>query len=98
MPAAERVRARAGRAADPDQRPAHPSRAARAHAAVPVVHREHLQIPKYLEDHHGLHWLCDYEMSIAPDTTLKRNPQRTTALAQLRAHEQTVAELERQIG
>src|SRR5450755_4717684 len=53
---------------------------------------------KYLEDHHGLHWLCDYEMSIAPDTTLKRNPQRTTALAQLRAHEQTIAELERQIG
>jgi Transposase DDE domain len=53
---------------------------------------------KYLEDHHGLHWLCDYEMSIAPDTTLQRNPQRTTALAQLRAHEQTVAELERQIG
>jgi Helix-turn-helix domain of resolvase/Transposase DDE domain len=53
---------------------------------------------KYLEDHHGLHWLCDYEMSIAPDTTLKRNPQRTTALAQLRAHEQTIADLERQIG
>jgi len=53
---------------------------------------------KYLEDHHGLHWLCDYEMSIAPDITLQRNPQRTTALAQLRAHEQTIAQLERQIG
>ncbi len=53
---------------------------------------------KYLEDHHGLHWLCDHEMSIAPDTTLQRNPERTTALAQLRAHEQTIAELERQIG
>jgi hypothetical protein len=53
---------------------------------------------KYLEDHHGLHWLCDYEMSIAPDTTLVRNPKRTEALAQLRAHEQTVTELERQIG
>jgi hypothetical protein len=37
-------------------------------------------------------------MSIAPDTTLKRNPQRTTALAQLKAHEHTIAELERQIG
>jgi transposase len=53
---------------------------------------------KYLEDHHGMHWLGDYEMSIAPDTTLKRNPERTTALAQLRAHEQTIAELERHIG
>ena len=37
-------------------------------------------------------------MSIAPDITLQRNPQRTTALAQLRAHEQTIAQLERQIG
>ena len=24
---------------------------------------------KYLEDHHGLHWLCDYHMNLAPDTT-----------------------------
>jgi len=53
---------------------------------------------KYLEDHHGMHWLCDYEMSIAPDTTLQRNPERTTALATLRAHEQTVTELEQKIG
>ena len=45
-------------------------------------------------EHHGLHWLCDYEMTLAPDTTLVRNPQRTTALATLRAHERTVAELE----
>jgi transposase-like protein len=53
---------------------------------------------KYLEDHHGLHWLSDYHMEIAPDTTLVRNPERTKALAQLRAHEATVAELERKIG
>ena len=53
---------------------------------------------KYLEDHHGLHWLSDYHMEIAPDTTLVRNPERTKALAQLRADEATVAELERKIG
>jgi hypothetical protein len=53
---------------------------------------------KYLEEHHGLHWLCDYQMSITPNTTLIRNPERTTALATLRAHEQTVTKLEQQLG
>ena len=53
---------------------------------------------KYVEQHHGLHWLSDYHMNTAPDTTLVRNPERSTALAQLRAHEATVAELERKIG
>ena len=38
---------------------------------------------KYLEDHHGLHWLCDYQMDIAPDTALVRNPERSKALALL---------------
>jgi hypothetical protein len=47
---------------------------------------------------HGLHWLSDYHMNLAPDTTLVRNPERTTALARLRAHEQTVTELEQKIG
>jgi transposase-like protein len=53
---------------------------------------------KYLEDHHGLHWLCDYHMNLAPDTALVRNPERTTALAKLRANEQAVSELEHKIG
>ena len=53
---------------------------------------------KYLEDHHGLHWLSDYHMNLAPDTTLVRNPERATALARLREHEQTVTELEQKIG
>jgi hypothetical protein len=53
---------------------------------------------KYLEDHHGLHWLADYHMNLAPDTTLVRNPERTTALAQLRSHEHTAAKLEQQLG
>ena len=37
-------------------------------------------------------------MNLAPDTTLVRNPERTTALVQLRSHEQTVTELEHKIG
>jgi hypothetical protein len=53
---------------------------------------------KYLEQHHGMHWLCDYDMNLAPDTALVHNPKRTEALAQLRAHEQTITKLERQIG
>jgi hypothetical protein len=53
---------------------------------------------KYLEDHHGLHWLCDYRMTLEPDTALVRNPERTTALALLRSHERTVADLEHKIG
>jgi hypothetical protein len=53
---------------------------------------------KYLEQHHGLHWLCDYQMQISSDTRLVRNPQRSTALARLRAAEQAVAELEQKLG
>lgn len=53
---------------------------------------------KYLEQHHGLHWLTDYQMDIAPDNTLVRNPDRTQALAHLRTSETRVAELEREIG
>jgi hypothetical protein len=37
-------------------------------------------------------------MDLAPDTTLIRNPERSTALALLRETEQTVAELEHKIG
>jgi hypothetical protein len=53
---------------------------------------------KYLEEHHGLHWLSDYHMTLTPDTALIRNPARTQALTRLKAHEQTVYQLERQIG
>ena len=53
---------------------------------------------KYLEDHHGLHWLCDYHMQITSDTRLVRNPQRSSALARLRADQQAVAELEQKLG
>jgi hypothetical protein len=53
---------------------------------------------KYVEQHYGQHWLCDYRMDLAPDTSMLRNPARTQALATLRAHEQTAADLEKQIG
>jgi hypothetical protein len=53
---------------------------------------------KYLEEHHGLHWLSDYQMNLAPDTTLVRNPERTKALSRLRENEQTIAALEQRIG
>ena len=53
---------------------------------------------KYLEEHYGLRWLCDYQMNTTPDTALVRNPERTAALAQLRAHQQTVTEHERELG
>jgi len=53
---------------------------------------------KYLEEHHGLHWLGDYHMEIAPNTALVRNPERSKARAHLKSHQANVAELERKIG
>lgn len=53
---------------------------------------------KYLEDHHGIHWLCDYEMDLRPDTTAVANPKRSAARAELKAKETAVAALERAIG
>ncbi len=53
---------------------------------------------KYLENHNGLHWLCDYHMTIAPDESLVRNPARTSALDALHDSERRQAELQRAIG
>jgi len=53
---------------------------------------------KYLEDHHGIHWLCDYEMDLRPDTTAVANPKRSAARAELKEKEAAVAALERAIG
>jgi len=53
---------------------------------------------KYLEDHHGIHWLCDYRKHIGPDTTKVANPQRHTARTALKAAEATVDRLQRAIG
>jgi transposase len=53
---------------------------------------------KYLEDHHGIHWLCDYRMELSADTTKVANPQRAEARAGLAVAEAAVAAIERAIG
>ena len=53
---------------------------------------------KYLEDHHGIHWLCDYEMDLRDDTRAVANPARLAARAELKEKESAAAALERAIG
>ncbi len=53
---------------------------------------------KYLAEHHGIDSLCDYTMSVGPDTTPVRNPDRTTATATLRSAEASLASAERALG
>jgi len=53
---------------------------------------------KYLEDHHGIHWLCDYRMDLRADTRAVANPARLAARAELKAKESAAAALERSIG
>jgi len=49
---------------------------------------------KYLEDHHGIHWLCDYHMDLAPDTHPVANPARAAARTKVADAERVVADLE----
>ncbi len=56
--------------------------------------RSTLHCFKYLEDHHGIHWLCDYHMDLAPDTTKVTNPARTAAKEAVATAERTLAGLE----
>ncbi len=53
---------------------------------------------KYLEDHHGIHWLCDYHMNLAADTANITNPARAAAKATVHAAEATVAEIEQAVA
>jgi hypothetical protein len=53
---------------------------------------------KYLEDHHGIGWLCDYRKTITADTTKIANPARAAAKKTIRHAEDTVARLERAIA
>ena len=53
---------------------------------------------KYLEDHHGIHWLCDDQMELSPDTGAVANPECVAARAELKAKETAVATLEWAIG
>jgi DNA-binding CsgD family transcriptional regulator len=53
---------------------------------------------KYVEDHHGVHWLCTYEMEIEDDTTPATNPKRKAARQKKAAAAAAVAEAERRLG
>ncbi|MGH9266323.1 MAG: putative transposase, partial [Acidimicrobiales bacterium] len=53
---------------------------------------------KYLEDHHGIHWLCTYEMDEETDTAKVANPARRQARAAVRAAEAALAEAQRALG
>ncbi|WP_201732521.1 putative transposase [Acidithrix sp. C25] len=53
---------------------------------------------KYLQDHHGIGWLCDYRMDRRPNVAKVTNPMRTQAHNALKSAELAVAELERSIG
>lgn len=53
---------------------------------------------KYVEDHHGVHWLCTYEMETEDDTSLVANPLRKAARQNKAAAKAAVAEAERRLG
>lgn len=53
---------------------------------------------KYLEDHHGIHWLCDYHKDLGPDPSTVPNPARVHAKTAVASAETAVVDLEQQIG
>ena len=53
---------------------------------------------KYLEDHYGIHWLCDYHASLEDDDRLIASPERKAARARLREAEAALAAAERALA
>src|SRR5258707_143298 len=53
---------------------------------------------QYLEDHYGIHWLCDYHADTEDDDHLTANPERTAARARLREAEAALAAAERRLA
>ena len=53
---------------------------------------------KYLEDHQGIHWLCDYTMALDPDASMVTNPARTKARADVKAAQAALGGAERALG
>ncbi len=53
---------------------------------------------KYLEDHYGIHWLCDYHAGTEDDDHLIGNPERKAARARLREAGQALAAAERELA
>src|SRR5450631_3462029 len=70
---------------------------------APLVHRLKSRwcienTNKYLEQHHGIHWLCSYEMDLELNTTKLKNPARRTARDQLKTAEAALACAEQTLG
>lgn len=53
---------------------------------------------KYAEEHHGIHWLCSYEMEELPDNTLVDNPVRLKARSEYKAAEAALARAKELLG
>ncbi|NNN16376.1 MAG: hypothetical protein HKL82_11060 [Acidimicrobiaceae bacterium] len=53
---------------------------------------------KYVEEHHGIHWLCSYEMEELPDSTVVDNPVRIKARSQYKAAEAALARAKELLG
>ena len=53
---------------------------------------------KYLENHHGIHWLCTYQMDTKPNTAKVANPARKAAREQVKAAEAKLDEAKRALG
>jgi hypothetical protein len=53
---------------------------------------------KYLEQHHGIHWLCTYEMDLTANTTKVKNPARRAARANVHDADTALASAERALG
>jgi hypothetical protein len=53
---------------------------------------------KYLEDHYGIHWLCDYHAGTQDDDHLIANPERKAARGRLHEAEAALATAERELA
>jgi hypothetical protein len=53
---------------------------------------------KYLEDHYGIHWLCDYRAGLEDDDRLTGNPERKAGRARLHEAEAALAAAERELA
>ena len=70
---------------------------------APVVHKlkgrwSIENFNKYIEDHHGAHWLATYAMDLEEDTAPVPNPERKVRRQAKSAAESAVAEAERSLG
>ncbi len=53
---------------------------------------------KYLGDHHGIGWLCEYAMDLVPDDNVVDNPERKAALGRVRAAQAALGSAQAALG